>query len=55
MVPVGDANIISGICKGSIELKTSNLLKNTKIIGVQSDESLLFLTNLILIVLSLLD
>ena len=27
MVPVGDANIISGICKGSIELKTSNLLK----------------------------
>ena len=26
MVPVGDANIISGICKGSIELNF-NLLK----------------------------
>ena len=40
LVPVGDANIISGICKGSIELKNLNLLKKIpKIIGVQSNKS----------------
>ena len=40
LVPVGDGNIISGICKGFKELNTNNFLKKIpKIYGVQSDES----------------
>lgn len=43
MVPVGDANIISGICKGFIELKSFKLLKKIPtVIGVQSKQSLSF-------------
>jgi len=43
MVPVGDANIISGICKGLIELKSLNFLsKIPKLIGIQSSQSLSF-------------